>query len=149
MRLRSVAVPLALAALAGCAAQPAPRAEEGALALRGIMRDMGRELTAAADALLREDYYAVERSASRLAAHAQPPAEERVRIITWLGGEAARFKGFDDEVHGHAQALAAAARERQPRPVLEAFSKLQSACVGCHVEFRKRLLERFYPLQPK
>ena len=69
MRLRSVAVPLALAALAGCAAQPAPRAEEGALALRGIMRDMGRELTAATDALLREDYYAVERSASRLAAH--------------------------------------------------------------------------------
>ncbi len=149
MRMRSVAAPLALAALVGCAAQPAPRAEEAALALRGIMRDMGRELTALTDALLREDYYAVERSASRLAAHAQPPAEERVRIIAWLGVEAGRFKGFDDEAHGHAQALAAAARERQPRPALEAFSKLQSACVGCHVEFRKRLLERFYPLQTK
>jgi len=138
-----------LAALAGCAAQPAPRTEEAALALRGIMRDMGRELTTVTDALLREDYYAVERSASRLAAHAQPPAEERVRIITWLGADAARFKGYDDEVHKHAQALAAAGRERQPRPVLEAFSQLQSACVGCHVEFRKPLLERFYPLHTK
>jgi len=146
VRLRLFAAVLAAAALAGCAAQPAPATEERALALRGIMRDMGRDLTAITDGLSREDYYAIERSARRLATHPQPPAEERVRIITWLGANAARFKGYDDEVHAHAEALAAAARERQPRPALEAFSRLQSACMGCHVEFRKPLLERFYPL---
>jgi cytochrome c556 len=138
---------IAAVVLAGCAGQPPAGTEERALALRGIMRDMGHDLTAITDGLSREDYYAIERSARRLATHPQPPAEERVRIITWLGANAAaRFKGYDDEVHAHAEALAAAARGRQPRPALEAFSRLQSACMGCHVEFRKPLLERFYPL---
>ena len=82
--------------------------------------------------------------------HANPTGQKFCgECGTRLGADAARFKGYDDEVHKHAQALAAAGRERQPRPVLEAFSQLQSACVGCHVEFRKPLLERFYPLHTK
>ena len=76
---------------------------------------------------------------------------ERLRVAVNLVVKALepRRLGAEPADDAHAQGLAAAARERQPRPALEAVSKLQSACVGCHVEFRKRLLERFYPLQTK
>ena len=126
--------------LGGCAAQPSGPA----MGLRGIMRDMGRDAAAIADGLMREDYALVERAALKVAEHPQPAPEERVRIITWLGPRAGRFRGYDQEVHGHGQALAAAARQRQPRAALEAFHKLQSACMACHLEFRQPYLTQFY-----
>ena len=106
--------------LGGCVAQPSGPA----MALRCIMRDMGREAAALADGLMREDYALVERAALKVAEHPQPPPEERARIITWLGARAVRFRGYDQEVHGHGQAVAAAARQRQPKAALEAFHKL-------------------------
>jgi hypothetical protein len=127
---------LGVAALGGCASE---------LALRSIMRDMGSDVAEVAQSLAREDYEALERAANRLASHPQPPVEERARIITWLGARAARFRGYDQEAGEHAKALAAAARLRQGGPALEAFHKLQAACMGCHVEFRGPLRERFYP----
>jgi cytochrome c556 len=126
--------------LGGCAAQPSGPA----MALRGIMRDMGREAAALADGLMREDYALVERAALKVAEHPQPPPEERARIITWLGARAVRFRGYDQEVHGNGQAVAAAARQRQPKAALEAFHKLQSACMACHLEFRQPYLAQFY-----
>lgn len=114
------------------------------MALRGIMRDMGGEAAAVADGLMREDYALVERAALKVAEHPQPPPEERARIITWLGARAVRFRGYDQEVHGHGQAIAAAARQRQPKAALEAFHKLQSACMACHLEFRQPYLAQFY-----
>lgn len=134
--VRLLTLLLLAAALGGCASE---------LALRGIMRDMGRDVGEIAEGLLREDYEAVERAASRLASHPQPPSEERARIITWLGPRAARFRGHDAEANEHAKALAAAARLRHPAPALEAFHKLQLACMGCHVEFRGALRKQFYP----
>jgi hypothetical protein len=129
-------------ALAGCAAQPGP----GAMALRGIMRDMGRDAAAVSDGLMRENFAAVERSATRLAAHPQPPPEERARILTWLGARAGRFRGYDQEVHGHALAVAAAAKRGDAKGALEAFHKAQSACVACHLEFRDAYMAQFYRL---
>lgn len=126
--------------LGACAALPSGPA----MSLRGIMRDMGRDAAAVADGLMREDYALVERAALKVAEHPQPAPEERVRIITWLGPRAGRFRGYDQEVHGHGQALAAAARQRQPKAALEAFHELQSACMACHLEFRRPYLTRFY-----
>ncbi len=128
---------LLVAALGGCAPD---------LALRAIMRDMGKDIAAIADGLLREDYDTVERAANRLASHPQPPAEERSQIIGWLGPRAARFRGYDEQAQGHAKALAAAAHARQPEAALEAFHKLQSACMACHTEFRGPLRDKFYAL---
>jgi cytochrome c556 len=128
--------------LAGCASGPA-RPE---MALRGIMRDMGREAAALADALMREDYARVESAALKVAEHPQPPPEERARIITWLGPRAVRFRGYDQDVHKHAQAAAAAAQQRDARAALAAFHEAQSACMGCHLEFRSGYLKQFYGL---
>ena len=80
--------------LGGCAAQPAGPA----MSLRGIMRDMGRDAAAVADGLMREDYALVERAALKVAEHPQPAPEERVRIITWLGPRAGRFRGGSKRV---------------------------------------------------
>jgi len=132
---------LAVALAGGCALQPAQT-----LALRGIMRDMGREAGAIAEGLAREDWARVEQAAGRIAAHPQPPVEERGRIITWLGPRAARFRGYDQEANSQAEALAAAARARDGKAALEAFHRMQAACMGCHGDFRQPLLERFYPL---
>ena len=135
-------VVLAAAGLAGCAMPP----EREALALRGVMRDMGREAAAIAEGLMQEDYARVEAAALRVASHPQPPVEERARIITWLGARAARFRGHDAEANQHAQAVAAAARRRDARAALGAFHEMQSACNACHAEFRRPLLEKFYGL---
>jgi len=130
------------AALAGCAGPPERAADT--LALRAIMRDMGREAAAIAEGLMHEDYARVEAAASRVASHPQPPVEERARIITWLGPRAALFRGHDAEANRHAQAVAAAARGRDAKAALAAFHDMQSACNACHAEFRRPLLERFY-----
>jgi len=136
---------LAAAAVAGCAGS-VERAGDSALALRGIMRDMGREVAAIAEGLMQEDYARVEAAALRVASHPQPPVEERARIITWLGARAAGFRGRDAEANRHAQAVAAAARSRDAGSALAAFTSLQSACNACHAEFRRPLLEKFYGL---
>ena len=110
------------------------------------MRDMGKEAGAIAEGLAREDYPALAQAAARIAAHPQPPAQERAQIITWLGARAARFRGFDQQANDEAAALAAAARAGDGEAALDAFHRMQAACLGCHAEFRRPLLQRFYPL---
>jgi hypothetical protein len=122
--------------LGGCASD---------LALRPIMRDMGRDTGVIAEALAREDYALLERAAQRIASHPQPPVEERARIITWLGARAARFRGYDQQANAQAEVLAAAARAGDGKAALEAFHRMQAACMGCHAEFREPLLKQFYP----
>ena len=142
MRRMLAAVFLAVL-LTGCAGAPAPRPEP--LALRALMQELGRDSGAIAEALAREDWLLVERAAGRIAAHPQPPAEERAKIIAFLGARAGKFRGYDQEAGQHAQALAAAARRADGRAALEAFYRMQSACMGCHAEFRPALLRQFYP----
>ncbi|HPP98985.1 MAG TPA: cytochrome c, partial [Ottowia sp.] len=80
----------------------------------------------------------------RIAQHEQPPAAEKVRILGWLGSDAARFRSLDGEVEHAAMALGEAARRGDGPAVIAAFGKIQHSCLACHQSYRKAFVEQFY-----
>ena len=96
------------------------------------------------DGLSQEDYTMVEKAALAIADHPQPPLGEKMRILSFVGGDTARFKAFDGETHDTAMALAHASRSSNGEAAIAAFQKLQSSCLACHQAFRKPFVEHFH-----
>lgn len=115
-----------------------------ALELRGIMRELGTQMEAMAGALAREDFGAIERAARATREHREPPMPEKARIIAYFGGRMGRFKSLDDEVKRAAADIESAAGRHDGQGVIDAFQRLQSSCLGCHVEFRRDFQTHFY-----
>ncbi|HEY6096390.1 MAG TPA: cytochrome c [Gallionellaceae bacterium] len=128
-----------LAAVAADAAEP--------LAFQGVMKDLGRHMQTVAGAIALEDWATVEKTAPLIAAHAQPPAEEKARIVKFMGANMGKFKSFDMQAHEAAHEMAHAAAEKNGQKVIDAYRDVQSACLGCHQNFRKPFVEHFYGKQ--
>lgn len=120
---------------------------EGAkeLALRKIMKDLGANMQVITDGISREDWPLIEKTAPLIADHPQPPIMEKMRIISFMGGDMSRFKGYDTETHKAADALKQAAGTQDGQEVIAAFQRLQATCYGCHHNFREPFLKHFYP----
>lgn len=108
------------------------------------MDQLGRDMQAVTGAISREDWTLVTRLAPDIARHPEPPLSEKMRIITWLGTDAGKFRGFDGEVHDAAIAMGEAATRGDGQAVIAAFAKLQQGCLACHQTFRKPFTEHFY-----
>jgi len=128
----------------GCIGLPVTSSAAEPLALRGIMKEMGRNMQTIVDGLSREDYAVVEKAALAIADHPQPPMGEKMRIMGFVGGDTPRFKVFDGETHDNATALAKAAKNGKGEEAITVFHKLQSSCLACHQAFRKPFQEHFY-----
>ena len=92
-----------------------------------------------ADAIAREDWPALTLIARKLAEHPAPPATEKVRILTALGNDAARFRELEHQTHHAANEMGEAAKKADGRLVIEAYAKVQSACLACHQGFLSRV----------
>ncbi len=114
------------------------------LMLRKIMQDMGKEMGVIAEAISREEWQQVERSAMQIADHPRPPMSERAKIMALFGKDMARFKGYDTVTHDTARELAGLAVKKDADAVISTFAKLQSSCLECHRNFRKPFQEHFY-----
>lgn len=114
------------------------------LALQKIMKDLGRHMQAITDGVSRGDWELVEKSASLIADHPQPPFGEKARILGFVGSNVGRFKAHDTETHDQAVAVGKAARAGDGQAVILAFQKLQTSCHDCHSAFRKPFVEHFY-----
>ncbi len=112
--------------------------------LRRIMRELGQDMQAVVDGISREDWERITKIAPRIAEHRQPPFAEKVRILGFAGGNAGRFKRFDEQTHQAARALEQAARRGDGPAVIASFATLQNSCLTCHQEFRKPFVEHFY-----
>lgn len=132
----------ALAMASGAAAEAADQAKE--MALRKIMKDLGASVQAVTHAISMEDWQTVERTAPLIADHPQPPLSEKMRIIAFMGADMGKFKGYDAKVHEAAGSLAEAAKAKDGTAVIAAFNSVQTACYGCHRDFRKQFLQHFY-----
>ncbi len=117
------------------------------LALRKIMQDMGKEMAAIAEAVSREEWQQVEKSALLIADHPRPPMSERMKIMALFGKDMARFKGYDTKTHDTARELAKLAAQKDAPAVISTFATLQSSCLECHQNFRKPFQEHFYGKQ--
>lgn len=138
----TLAIPIAVVGLAVAIAAFA--AEPGRpMAFRGVMQQLGQDMQAVTGAIAMEDWAQVAELAPKIARHAEPPVEEKTRILGWLGPEATRFHGFDHEVHGAADAMGKAASKGDGPAVIASFAKVQQGCLGCHQAFRKRFAEHF------
>ena len=114
------------------------------LALRKIMQDLGKNMQVITDGISREDWELVAKIAPLVADHPQPPLGEKMRILSFVGTDAGKFKGYDEKTHQAAQALGQAATRQDGPAVISAFAKLQNSCLACHQGFRKPFLEHFY-----
>lgn len=117
---------------------------EKSMALKGIMEKMGREMQLVTQAISKEDWSAISSLAAQIASHDEPPPPEKVQILTWLGPQASKFRGFDNQSHQSANAMVQAANQKDGVGVISAFAKIQTACLGCHQTFRKDYLQHFY-----
>lgn len=114
------------------------------LELERIMNELSRDMQRVADAIAREDWTTVARAAPRIARHRQPPAAEKAEILAFVGTRVAQFKAHDERTHEAAEALGTAAERQDGAAVIAAFQAVQTACYGCHQEFRRSFVEHFY-----
>lgn len=113
-------------------------------ALRKIMEQLGRDMQAVTGAISMEDWARVAELAPKIARHAEPPLSEKMRILTWLGTDAGKFRSFDGQTHETASAMGEAAERGDGQAVITAFAKVQQSCLDCHQDFRKPFLEHFH-----
>jgi cytochrome c556 len=114
------------------------------MALRVLMKSLGRDMQTMTDAISKEDWVLVAETAPKIAHHAEPPPPERRHIIDWLGSNSETFEALDEQTHEAAQAVREAADSEDGQRVIETFAKLQSSCLACHQRFRKPFVEHFY-----
>lgn len=114
------------------------------LALRKIMQDLGKNMQVIADGISREDWEMVAEVAPLIAEHPQPPLAEKMRILSFVGSDAAKFKSHDERAHQAAQVLEQDAVRSNGQSVISSFATLQNSCLACHQSFRKPFLEHFY-----
>lgn len=114
------------------------------LALRKIMQDMGKNMHDITDGISREDWEMVARVAPLIADHPQPPLAEKMRILSFFGSDAGKFKSLDERTHQAARALEQAAVRSDGQAVISSFATLQNSCLACHQSFRKPFVEHFY-----
>ncbi len=127
--------------------QYAPGAEPDAarpLELRRIMNELSRNMQLVTDAIAREDWALVEKTAPLIGRHPQPPAPEKARILAFVGSNVGRFKAHDEKTHEAAHALGEAAGRKDAQGAIAAFQALQTGCYNCHRDFRAAFVEHFY-----
>lgn len=112
-------------------------AEDGTLL--AVMRDLGRQNSELAKAILVEDWQTMSAAANMIAEHPKPGMSERMKILAALGDRAGEFRGFDTTVHDAAIALREAAERKDIAAVSNSYTEMFSACVACHGEFRSEL----------
>jgi cytochrome c556 len=113
------------------------------MALSAVMKRLGQDMRAVTGAISREDWALVAELAPKIAAHDEPPLTEKMRILTWLGTDAGKFRSFDTQVHDAANGMGKAAMRGDGPAVIDAFARVHQACLGCHQGFRKSFVEHF------
>jgi cytochrome c556 len=115
-----------------------------AMALRAVMKSLGRDMQTTTDAISKEDWALVAESARKIAHHAEPPLSERKLIVDWLGSNSELFEDLDEHTHEAARAMRKAAESGDGQEVIETFAKLENSCLACHQRFRRAFIEHFY-----
>lgn len=125
---------------------PSTRADEPTkpLALHGVMQQLGRNMQDITGAISKENWALIAQLAPKIAHHPEPPLMEKMRILTWLGTDAGKFRALDRQVHQAATALGDSAKEGDGHAVIAAFSRVQQGCLACHQSFRKSFRKHFY-----
>jgi len=116
-------------------------------ALRGVMRDLDKNMQMISHGISLGDWQLVEKTALTIADHPKPPVSERMRVMMFFGTDMSRFKSHDTKTHNAAIALSETAAKKDGDAVIAEFARLQAACLACHQEFRRPFRKHFYGQQ--
>lgn len=119
------------------------------LELQKVMKELGKNMQVITDGISRENWELVAKTAPMIVEHPQPPMSEKVRIMSFMGAKMSDFKAFDTKTHEAAHGLLHAAHEKDGQKVIDAFQKVQSACLSCHQTFRAPFVAHFYGVSGK
>ena len=114
------------------------------LKLRNIMQKLSINMQIVTDAISREDWEQVVKTAPQIANHPQPPIAEKMHILRFAGSNVNKFKSFDKQTHQAAKELEEIAMNKDGKGVIAQFATLQKSCLACHQSFRKTFKEHFY-----
>jgi len=112
--------------------------------LRRIMQDLGENMQTVTDGIARENWALIKETAPLIADHPQAPFSEKIKILSFIGSNVGKFRGYDKQTHQAARDLELAAMKRDGEMVIAAFARLQNSCLACHQSFRKPFVEHFY-----
>lgn len=114
------------------------------LHLKRVMQELSKHMQSTTDAIAREDWDMVVKLAPQIGQHEEPPATEKLRILAYLGKDAARFRGYDHQTHEAADEMRSAALKQDGKAVINAYAKIQTNCLACHSNFRSGFQKHFY-----
>ncbi len=114
------------------------------MALKGIMQQLAIDMSEITVAISYDDWEKIAEFADKVGNHPEAPLSEKKRILGFLKGDAAQFKGFDKQVHESSLDMVQAALDNDGSRVISSFSKVQNNCLACHQEFRDRFKTHFY-----
>jgi len=120
------------------AAKPAPTASDGSL--KQIMQQLGRDFDSLNQAILREDFAGAATAAHAIGFHDTPSMGQRMKLMTSLGTDMAKFKKADGKVHDLAITTEKAAKANDMPLLIKSQSELLSACMACHTSYRSRVV---------
>lgn len=115
-----------------------------ALHLKRVMQNLSKHMQSTTDAIAREDWDMVVRLAPQIGQHEEPPTAEKLRILAYLGKDAARFRSYDHKTHEAADEMRQAALKQDGKAVIKAYSAIQNNCLACHSNFRSGFQKHFY-----
>ena len=119
-------------------AQTPTAKEEYKLTLHAIMQELGTEYLRLTNALLLDDFKALEESARTIQGHPLPN-EIVVAIKNKLGRNFHAFERADEQSHQGAADLIKRAAATDLSGAAKAFGKIADGCVSYHKQFRSTL----------
>jgi len=125
----------------GWADESAPKK---AMVLRQIMQELDSNIRITNNAISREDWTLVAKTALLIAEHPEPPFSEKLRILAFFGRNISQLKQFDSQTHQAAKNLATAAQTADRQNVISSFSTLEQSCANCHQAFKNTFVKHFY-----
>lgn len=114
------------------------------LHLKRVMQDLSKHMQSTTDAIAREDWDMVLKLAPQIGQHEEPPTSEKLRILAYLGKDAARFRHYDHQTHEAADEMRQAALKQDGKAVIKAYANIQNNCLACHSNFRSGFQKHFY-----
>ena len=121
-----------------------PNAAFAELELRAVMKELGGITEGLVSAINKGDFDAIYKNALAVSNHRPPAMSERTKIMDFLKSDAQGFNDADVATQNALQGIIEFAEARDMDRVVERFSAVIKACVGCHTKYRDRIVGHFY-----
>lgn len=113
--------------------------ENSTVTFKQVMKGLLAETKMITEGIILEDFSIIESAASRIVKHPKPALSQRKKLMKNLASDIATFKGLDHVVHGGAEKIVQAAKNKKIDKVLAEYQRMITGCQSCHSQFKERL----------